>query len=521
MTAWSDHVTTALLGTRRRPLPPHPVLAPALAGGPAANAPAGTGDAAAGALLEQAALLTVRRRAGLLPGTAEPIAPAPAESLPPAGLAAAGRLARILAGEQPRMLAEWLDAAAGRGLRVPAPLLPDLLERGRSDRALRPAIARVAGRRGVWLALQHTGWAYLVAESGDPGDDPEVWQTGTRSQRVAYLVRLRGDDPAAAREALAATWSGEPAPDRTAFLGTFAQGLSPADEEFLEAALDDRGKDVRQLAADLLARLPGSAYGRRMSERARACVRARERTVRGRRQTWIMVREPEEHDEGMARDGIPFHPPGSFAPGSGPPLGARAGWLREILARTPLPCWTELFGLPPMEVACLPIADHTEDVHVGWARAAIRQHDAGWARALLKAAVVTERADELTGLLGVLPAAERETAGADLVRRVRWMDEIGEMTLLLDRLPGPWTGALADAVLEVVEDILTGRAPTRSSRSDHLVLSRLCERADRWLDPAVAPRLEALAARRPDHQPLTELTEALRFRLDMLRELDE
>src|SRR5512139_368419 len=327
--SWAGLVTAALLGTQRRPLP---------------------GDDPAGALLDRAALLTVRRRAGRRPGAAVPIAPAPDEQTPVVRPRAAARLARMMAGEQVRALPEWLETAARRGYRVPPRLLPELLEKGRADRSLRPYIARVAGRRGMWLALQNPDWAYLVNEpaaggavcdaargaggggggdagggaggdagggaggdaSGDAGGDgrtdvaaaaaagvaadadgagglpdPAVWETGTRGGRVAYLVRLRRADPAAARFALRQTWAKEPAPERTAFLATFEQGLSLEDEPFLESALDDRAKDVRALAADLLARLPGSAYARRMAERARACLRAELRIVRMRAQHWI------------------------------------------------------------------------------------------------------------------------------------------------------------------------------------------------------------------------------------------
>ncbi|MBX6766857.1 MAG: hypothetical protein IRY90_06865, partial [Actinomadura rubrobrunea] len=450
---WNEHVTAALLGTRRRPTPSLP------------DAPAEVGDPAA-RLLDQAAVLAVRRRAGRRPlRSLEPIAPAPEEDLPVVSLAAARRLAQILSGTQIRVLPEWLEAAAAAGRRVPARLLPDLLERGRSDRMLRPAIARAAGRRGVWLALQNTEWAYLVGAGNDPGGGPEVWQTGTRNQRVAYLTALRGSDPAAAREALRAAGGREPAPDRAAFLATFEHGLSPDDEEFLESALEDRGKDVRQIAADLLARLPGSAYGERMAARARACVRPRERTVRGRRRLWVAVEPPRTHDEDLARDGVPFHPSGSFVPGgrSGGPVGTRAAWLREILARTPLATWTELFGLPPMEIVCLPVTEAAgrgdpedddarrggdaraaRDVHIGWARAALRQRDVAWARALLKGGVLADEPEALAELLQVLPADERDQAAADLIR---WVEGGPDLLRVLERIPGPWTGRLADAVV--------------------------------------------------------------------------
>ncbi|TDC64500.1 hypothetical protein E1200_20200 [Actinomadura sp. GC306] len=509
MSGWSEHVTAALLGTERRD---PPVLPEAPAGGQAAD---GAADDRAGRLLDQAALLAVRRRAGRVPPAAPvPVALAPVEDAPVVPAPAAARLRRILGGEHVRVLPEWLDAAAARGLRVPVQSLPDLLERGRGDRALRPSIAAAAGRRGVWLALQNTDWAYLVGSGDDPGGGPEVWSTGTRNRRVAYLTGLRGTDPARARELLGETWAKEPAPDRAAFLATFAHGLSPADEEFLEAALEDRGKDVRQTASDLLARLPGSAYGARMAARARACLAPEARTERGRRQTWIKVDPPPAHDEEMARDGIPFHPAGSFAPRGGKPVGARSAWLREVLSRTPLATWTELFGLPPIEIVCLPVPEADgRDVHVGWARAALIQHDVEWARALFKGGVMVDEPEALAELLPVLPEAERDAAAAGLIR---WIE--GEIDLLrvLERVPGPWTGALASAVLA----ILTAAAGRGTRREEHLV-GQLCRLAHERLDPAAAPRLDALAAEAGAAVPraVTDLTDTLRFRAEMLKEL--
>ncbi|WP_242886092.1 DUF5691 domain-containing protein [Actinomadura litoris] len=505
MSVWSDHVTAALLGTERRDPPVLPEAPPGEAGDRAAR------------LLDQAAVLTLRRRAGRPAASGvEVIAPAPGEDAPVVPPGAAARLARILAGEQIRVLPEWLDAAAAHGRRVPARLLPELLERGRSDRVLRPSIARAAGRRGVWLALRNTDWAYLVGAGDDPGGGADVWETGTRNQRVAFLTRLRRTDPGRARDALAETWAREPAPDRAAFLATFEHGLTLADEEFLEAALEDRGKDVRQLASDLLARLPGSAYGRRMAARARACVTARPSREQGRDRTAIAVEPPHEHDEDLARDGVPFHPSGSFMPGNGNgPVGARAAWLREILARTPLGTWTELFGLPPMEIVCLRVADPdgraARDVHIGWARAALRQRDADWARALLRGGVVVDEPEALAGLLAVLPADERDPAAADLIR---WVDGQPDLLRVLDRVPGPWTGDLAAAVVATLT--AAARRPTR--RDEH-ALGQLCRLADQRLDPSAASRLEEMGPAVP--RAVTELITTLRFRDEMVKELAE
>ncbi len=477
MSTWTEHVTAALLGTQRRQVPVIP------------EAPE-RGDDPAGRLLDQAAVLTVRRRAGLLPGTAEPVAPAPAETAPVVPAPAGRWLRRILAGEHARVLPEWLEAAGNAGFRVPPQDLPELLHKGRADRSLRPHIARVTGRRGVWLAMQNLDWAYLVAVSDGDTDD---WETGTRGQRLARLAWLRAHAPDEAITALGTTWAKESAPDRALFIETFENGLSAADEEFLEAALDDRGQDVRRIAAGLLARLPETAYARRMTERARACLRAE-----GGR---ILVGPPADHDEAMLRDGIPFH--------AAERIGNRAGWLREVLGRTPLSTWPELFGASPEEITALVEEDHRKDVHLGWARASVRQRDAGWARALMRGDSLLGEADALTGLLGVLPAGERDTAAADLLHRLG-----GDMErlVLLGGIPGPWDGDLADVVIASLP------YPDDQPGMVRFVLS-LCDLAYERLTPAAAGRVEEIARPHPTSAPLMELAEILRFRHDMLAEL--
>src|SRR6266545_2542158 len=217
VTAWDELVSTALVGTERRPVPAVTVAGVVAAAPHATTAHGGLAHAEdpAALLLDRAALLAVQRRAGRVAGRAAPLPLAPAERTPPARPAAARRLVRLLAGDHHEVLPEWLDAAAAHGVRAPADLLPDLLAFGRRDRSLRAAIAAVAGRRGRWLAGLNPEWAYLLAESelGDDQPDPEAWELGTAVQRRDHLARLRDGDPAAARELLAASWSKETAAD--------------------------------------------------------------------------------------------------------------------------------------------------------------------------------------------------------------------------------------------------------------------------------------------------------------------
>ena len=120
--AWEELVTAALLGTERRTPPGCP---------PGREAPV--------ALLDAAAVETVRRRAGLRPArAADRPQPAPEDARPALPPAAARRLAMLLAdrpgaggggrrGTAPdlvELLPEWLARANDRGLAPPPKCCP-------------------------------------------------------------------------------------------------------------------------------------------------------------------------------------------------------------------------------------------------------------------------------------------------------------------------------------------------------------------------------------------------------------
>ena len=118
--------------------------------------------------------------------------------------AAGRRLARMLSGEHPDLLAEWLTAAVARGRRAPAHLLPALLDRARrvspADPELRRLAAEAGGSRARWLAGLNPDWAFVTAHA-PAGDD--AWRLGDVGQRRGYLAALRARDPEAARELIA------------------------------------------------------------------------------------------------------------------------------------------------------------------------------------------------------------------------------------------------------------------------------------------------------------------------------
>ena len=504
-----DLLAAALVGTARRPWTAGSVTV----AGRAVTAAAGKTGAAA--LLEAGAVALVYRRAGVTPSEGhEPVVAAPVETDRPLPDAAGARLLLILGGGAPgglaagaELLAQWLRAAARHGGLAPPEALPDLLDAGSRNAAIRTDLARVAGRRGAWLAGLREDWRWLLEETPAGGDDRAMWTEGSTGERVAYLARLRSRDPGAALDLLVEGWAAESSEDRVRFVGTLETGLSTADDAFLEQALDDRRREVREAALELLRRLPGSSLGRRMASRAAAAVRL-ERQRSGRER--LVIEPPDVLDADLRRDGVA----GTPARGT----GAAAWMLEEILAGAPLATWTTRFGRPVP--AILELA-HGHDWEMpllhGWARAAIAQRDTEWATAL----VAGDAHNSMTRLREavrwdlhlLLPPAELARIAADFLRRD---DPLANRLLALHH--GDWPDALTGAVLDAI---------ARRARTDqhNWQLAELCRAAAPAMPPRFAPHIAALAVRLEQEpadpsriRPVAELARTLTFRHEMLQE---
>ncbi|MEU7904315.1 SWIM zinc finger family protein [Actinoplanes sp. NPDC049118] len=516
----ADLLAAALVGTARRPWTSAGVhvgdrtLTPAAPG----TAPGGGSDAAA-ALLEAAATALTYRRSGVTPSSGHaPVEAAPAETGRPLPAAAGARLLRLLteggapggAQQAQELLAQWLTAAAEHGGFAPPESLPALLDAGRRNGAVRPAIGRIAGRRGTWLAGMRPDWRWLRDEApgAAPPTDPEVWETGTGGERLAYLTRLRGTDPAAGLALLESTWRTETPEDRARFVSALGTGLSPDDDAFLDRALDDRRKGVREAALDLLRRLPGSSLCRRMAARSTAAVRLERRAlVRDR----LVVTPPAELTTELRRDGVGAQP----AHGT----GVQAWLLEEIIAGTPLTGWTEAFERSPAAVVGLARGHDWETplLH-GWAKAAIMQSDSAWAAAL----VGNDARGSATGLREavrwdlhlLLPPADLARIAADFLRRE---DHLAHRLLAVH--PGAWPDELAVAVVETI-------AHRVHADKHSWQLAELCRAAAMAMPPGYAAQVARLAERLDQQpadpsrvRPVAELARILTFRHEMLQEL--
>ena len=406
-------IVIAAIGTARKP-PALPAETPALADTSAALATASPEAQLLGAI----AILSRYQAAGRLPGqTTLNIEPAGIESRQACGRRAAELLSQVLAlsntPAKTQLAAEWLHRCQQTNRRVPHRLLPALLDYGASHRDARPAVADVAGARGAWLMRLNPRWRYEVAENEDPAS---VWATGKSDQRLATLARVRRVNAAAGRELIVSTWKEDAAEDRAAFVAELIHSLGPEDEAFLESALDDRSKLVRSAAADLLARLPSSAYVNRMVERARPLLKLVPATRSGllRKLAPASVEitlPPDAFDPALARDGVTEKPPER--------IGRRQWFLQQILAAIPLTYWSTTWDLPPDKCIDATTGEYADVVLNAWHQAAARHPDPTWIAALLRTAAKEGRGPLTLELLNELPEAMRQTVTAEIIQSPR------------------------------------------------------------------------------------------------------
>jgi hypothetical protein len=398
----------------------------------------------------------------------------------------------------------------------------------------------VLGVRGRWLAGHRTDWQQVIdsapagtgpagtgpagtgpAGTGPAGTgptrtpaspgDPEVWRTGSRGERHSYLAAQRQRDPQAGRELLTADWAQLTGDERAALLAVLRRGLSADDEEFLDAALDDRAAAVRGVARRLLTLLPGSRYSQRATERASAVLRL-ERL--GLRRT-LVASVPGDPDVAAVRDGIDARRPS-------PSIGPGAWLLVQLIAAVPLASWTRLFALDPSDLVELPVeAGRGMDVHAGWRLAAVEQRNSQWAEVLLAAGDADDGnrppaawpTDER--LAATLPPERRAARAAALLAGTNLNPVPSVIQHLIAEVGGgpvPWPATLADAVVAILGqaapravlprlprgllDMAARGLPATGGRDYAVELTRLADTHPQTWSPLLRKTVETIMLRR-------------------------
>lgn len=522
MEAWEQLVRTALLGAERESFAPSHL------------------DGAVGHLLDQvpsaepekhllsaAAVLSTYRQAGWSAARIENAAPdvCPPDAQTACSRRAGDRLGQILSGEQRAVLPEWLATVRQASLRVPHRYLAALLDLGVSERALREPISQVIGVRGQWLIQRNSQWQY-AAQEGDG-----LWETGSPDARVRLLRSKRQADPAAGRQMLIAVWDQEPPELKAKFLEALEVGLSMDDEPFLEDALDQKRKEVRKTAAELLARLPQSRLSHRMLQRIRPLIQVhtRQRLLGwGKNSIQIDVALPTECDKMMRRDGIEPKPP-SYK-------GEKAWWLEQMLGAVPPSIFSNESGIGPSDLVAAAVRHEFADTLLaGWATGCQRHADSRWAQALIVTLIDEEPEINkppaahmpwsgfarlwIQGLAPQIPAESQEQIALAAVAK----KGLSGFTIdFLDGCDHVWSAELTRAIIGAVRNAIRRELGPRSGHLPAVLRDRFALRMDPSLVQEISqdwPTDTETWKRCSGH--VETMLATLQFRHDMLKEIEQ
>lgn len=396
------------------------------------------------ALLSTAALIGVAFLAGRIPEQLKEFGEAsPIEMQQYISEEASVFLKRILDGEYPDALPEFLSVTASLGRIVLPETLPALLGLGRNK--LRRLVLPVIGERGKWLANHNSSWAYALGRE----DESDVWEHGTRSERVDLLERLRNENPKHALELIQSTWDVDPYEERAALVATLRIGLRRDDEPFLETCLDDSRKEVRDAALDLLILLPESGHSTRMTARLLPLLEFKPSRFKS---ATIQVTLPEQMDASAKRDGV-------SAAAMSRKLGKQANLLAQMISLTPPSFWSLRWNQTPDKILQAALkSEWSEALLVGLYLGMVRSKDPEWAAAIAEFVVKQSGIEHVTVEMDLrdfallIPMEKLEgLAKASIIKTIKDLNDNHPMLALLESYDSAWSESLARTVLSSIQ----------------------------------------------------------------------
>ena len=267
-------------------------------------------------VLKASALLSKIKRAGYQPqeNTIKLLEEAPAETQGLCSPKSVHHLNLVLSSSYKDALPEFLKILEKVGKRLPAEVLPDILEMGKKKQKDWDLLRKIIGARGKWLVQQNPEWQYIALNH-----EVENWETGSKQERLAILRYWRKTDAKQGLALLESTWKTESVSDKVDFLNALNINLSIDDEAFLEKSLDAKRKEERKTAAKLLAKISDSELVNRMFGRVKRFITLDNK---------IQISLPDKVSEAMSRDGI--NPNAQWIKG-----GVKASRLGQMLAIVP------------------------------------------------------------------------------------------------------------------------------------------------------------------------------------------
>ena len=359
-------------------------------------------------------------------------------------VASARCLQEILEGKYSDALGEWVHLLLQAEQVLPREALPALFQRSLGDPELWETIRTAIGSRGQWLLLQNPLWQPLCETP--PQTD---WGTSTGPARLALLQSIRKRDAALGLNQLQSSWETEDPAQKAALLSELSHGLSVQDEAFLENCLQDRRKETRQMAAELLASIPNSGLTQRYLGYLQDCIELKDNK--------IVLNLPAEVPDAWRKDGVEISGKAPYS------FTQRSAWLFQLLRRLPPKYWQKEWGLEPLQTISLFAQQDREESWVqALTDASLLHHDLVWQEALAgwwlnQPGASSWQTSTGRHLLQVLPAASlQKLVPTFLQKQTYLLEEDHVATYLLCANPHPWTEELSLALIQPFKRYLAG-----------------------------------------------------------------
>ncbi len=442
---WEEIVKTALVGTERSQLSEESLEQLQALG---IDVNANTSQV----ILKAAAVYSRMQKAGrFLPEWKKKLPKAaPKDKTPICNAKAIKYLSLMMNGTHEAALPEFMLHLVLHNKRLPIEKLPELFDRCKGQKNLWSILAPTIGKQGEWLIEQNQEWHHLLLQ---PKTDD--WETSSNNERKSLIRFLRQTRPQKAIEHLQSTWSTENLPTKIAFLQTLHIGLSKKDEPFLETCLDDRRKDVRKLAASLLARIDDSDFVQRMLERVKNLMSVKKRADK---KIKLEITLPENYDDAMIRDGI--DPSLQWFKG-----GIRASRLGQMLVAIPPNKWNSFFKTSANDVVDIFVRSEWGELLVQAMMEATALHkDEEWMEVLLLFWIKNHNAQRWQNLKPdrlidqLSPIVFNKVTIQGMTSNTGLLDEHAPITRLLKNSDHPWDEALTLLVLKNLKSWLSNEA---------------------------------------------------------------
>ncbi len=333
---------------------------------------------------------------------------------------------------------------------LPPEILPNLLDLSLTSNDLWGELRKSIGSRGLWLIQQNPNWDRLLQQEVSTS-----WDLASNDERLKILERVRKKDPDRAIELLEETWASESVNQRIKFLRVLDQSLSKDLEPFLESLLDDRRKEIRRTAVQMLSKIPGSSLSQRMFSRLEGLMTIKHRKEKKEK---LEIELPDKLENDMIRDGI--DPRIQWFKG-----GVKASRLGQMVALIQPHMWLDYFKMEAEQVIELFVrSDWGELLVQAMVESTFLHKNKEWTRALLSFRIASSdrqrwQSLNISRLMDDLPDEVFNAVAIKGMKNTKGLlEENSPVTQLLKSSSCLWEDELTILVIRNLQEWLAGES---------------------------------------------------------------